>query len=117
MYNSIRDHFEGLRKIEETLPVGKFLYLVSIEDKPSHRVGGVICCVDRANAARCLKADTHRLATDEEAAAHEAEEERKREELRYASLTKFPSLRFRGDCIVLEPKPEPQSEPKKKQGR
>jgi hypothetical protein len=74
-------------------------------------VGGRIVNVNRSNAARLILDGLYRLATDEEAAAKEAADEQAREQARHAKLS--PTVRYRGECIVLQPATD-EAQPEKK---
>jgi len=105
---------DRIRKIKETLPVGESLWLVSLEDNARRLVGGRVVNMNGDGAARCIEDGSYRLATDEEAAAQEASDEQKREQARNAKL--HPTVRYRGECIVLGPK-NPEGQPRAKTGR
>jgi hypothetical protein len=100
-----------LKRIEDELPSGEFPLVVSIENRANRQNGGIITDVTRAMAARLIHARTHRLATDEEAAAHLASETQAREESRHARLA--PRIAYRGSTIVLPPAAVDE-QPKKK---
>ena|SRR5579884_3598478 len=102
---TIRERMKRLRQIEETLP--EFLYVVSVEDKSRGIMGGRMTHVSRGIAAGLLDAGSHRIATDDEVTAHEAQEEEKRLKARLAATPML--IRHNGPTITLEPK--------KKQGR
>jgi len=98
--NTIRERMKRLRQIEETLP--EFLYVVSVEDKFRRITGGRMVQVSRSIAAALLDAGSHRIATDEETAAFEAEQEHKRLKARIAATPML--IRHNGPTITLEPK-------------
>jgi len=102
MTYTIRDRMDRLRRIEETLPPSQSLWMVSLEDKMRGFVGGRIVGINRSAAAACIEDGSYRLATDEEAAAHEAIEAQKREQARYTRMAE--PARQVGTCIVLGPK-------------
>jgi hypothetical protein len=114
---SIRDHMASVRKVEEALPLGNSLWLISLTDEMRGWFGGRIVNVTRANAASLIEDGAYRLATDEEALAHEAGEEKKREAARFARINT--ARHYTGSCIVLEPKTdqEPTRPQPKKQDR
>jgi hypothetical protein len=114
---SIRDHMASVRKIEEALPLGNSLWLVSLTDEMRGWFGGRIVNVTRAMAASLIESGSHRIATEDEQRAHEASQEQQREKARFERLN--PERRYAGSCIVLEPKTdqEPTRPQPKKQDR
>lgn len=70
----LRKYWSEIRAIERELP--QYVWLASIEDLLRGRVGLAIVEVAGAVAARMLEARTHRIATEEEVAAHKAGEDR-----------------------------------------
>jgi hypothetical protein len=98
---TIRNYFERLKAVEESLPPGEVVFLVSIDNPACRQVGGQVVSVNRGIAARSIDAGSHRLATDEEAAAHQAGQEESRERARRARI--MPTVSYRGEVVVLEP--------------
>ena len=109
MQYTIREAFARLKKIEEAIPPGECVWVMSLDNPANRQVGGRIVTVTRAIAARLIDEGSYRLATDEEQAAYEAGQERAREQARFVRLT--PAISYRGECIALEPKVsgEPQA--------
>lgn len=92
-----------VRKVEEMLPPGESsFWLMSLNDPMRGQVGGRIVMVARASAARLIEDGIYRLATAEEAAAHEAGQEKAREEARHIAMN--PPMRYTGRFVVLAPK-------------
>ncbi len=69
----LKQYWQEVRAIEKSLP--EFVWLMSL-DRPSRgQKGGSIAEVAAGLAARLIQERSHRRATDEEIAAHRAEEE------------------------------------------
>jgi hypothetical protein len=98
---------DRVRKIEESLPAAEsFFWLVSLDDPMRGRVGGRVVSVSRADAARLIEDGAYRLATNAEAAAHEAGQTQAREEARHVAMN--PARRYSGRCVVLAPRGKTQ---------
>jgi len=70
-YQNIRIRREELAKAN---PSG-FLYVISLDSLERNSVGGSICEVSIADAARLMIEGTHRVTTEEELAAYRAQQD------------------------------------------
>lgn len=85
----------------------EFPFVTSIADEVSGAKGGMVCQVDRENAAILLVKKTHRLATPDEVAQYRADEDALREIYRHAELQ-------RRTLAVLQPENPGPARPKAK---
>jgi hypothetical protein len=88
----LRQYWHEVRELERSLT--EFVWLMSIEDARRGMVGGRMAEVGAPQAAQLLYKKSHRLATEDEVAAHLAKEERARKQ----SL--HDGLRRRGIAVV-----------------
>lgn len=72
----LRQYWQEVRALERSLPT--FVWLMSIDDARRGFVGGRMAEVGAADAAKLLHAESHRMATEEEIAAHAAREDQAR---------------------------------------
>ena len=93
------EELQEVRALEQTLP--EFVWLMSIEDATRGMTGGRMAQVGAQSAAQRLHAKSHRMATDEEIAAHLAKEDQARRQ----SFNE--GLRRRGIAVVAVPTLEP----------
>lgn len=68
MITDLGRYWKHVRREEQNLPAGEFLYIVSVdnEEQGPNALAGRIVEVSRDQAAERLVAKTHRLASDEE---------------------------------------------------
>ena len=91
----LRVYWQEVRTLERSLP--EFVWLMSLEDGKRGMVGGRMAEVSAAPAAQLLHANSHRLATEEEIAAHlEKENLARRQSFQ-------DGLRRRGIAVVAVP--------------
>jgi hypothetical protein len=69
----LKKYWQEIRTIEESLPTE--VWLVSLQNLAKGQVGGAIAEVAAAVAAKLLHAKSQRLATEEEIAAHKAQQD------------------------------------------
>jgi hypothetical protein len=98
----LRQYWEEVRALERTLP--QFVWLMSLDDKKRGMVGRRMAEVGAAQAAQLLHAKSHRMATEEEIAAHLEKEERARRQ------SFQDALRRRGIAVVAVPTSLPAAE-------
>ena len=72
----LRRYWQEIRAVEKTLP--PFPWLVSLDDPKRGWIGGRMVEVSAVQAAQLLHTKSHRLATEEEIAAHLEQENEKR---------------------------------------
>jgi hypothetical protein len=92
----LKKYWQEIASIGKDLP--DFVWVMSLENKARGQVGGSIAEVNRDVAARLVHAKSHRLATEEEIAAHlKAREEARRtrfeERLRTLGISVVPISR------------------------
>jgi hypothetical protein len=91
----LKVYWQEVRALEHSLP--EFVWLMSLEDRKRGMVGGRMAEVGAENAAKLLHTKSHRMATDEEIAAHlEKEDQARRQGL-------HDGLRRRGIAVVAVP--------------
>jgi hypothetical protein len=91
----LRQYWQEVRALERSLP--EFVWLVSLEDAKRGMVGGRMAEVGAASAAQLLHAKSHRLATEDEIAAHlEKADQARRQRVQ-------DGLRRRGIALVAMP--------------
>lgn len=91
----LRQYWQEVRTLERSLP--EFVWLMSNEDKKRGMVGGRMAEVGAAQAAQLLHANTYRMATEDEIAAHLAKEDQARRQ----SFNE--GLRRKGIAVVAVP--------------
>jgi hypothetical protein len=91
----LRQYWQEVRALERTL--AEFVWLMSLEDKKRGMVGGRMAEVGAAQAAQLLHANTYRMATEDEIAAHLAKEDQARRQ----SFNE--GLRRKGIAVVAVP--------------
>jgi hypothetical protein len=69
----LKKYWQEIRAIEKSLPAE--VWLVSLQNLAKGQVGGAIVEVAAAVAAKLLHAKSQRLATEEEIAAHKAQQD------------------------------------------
>jgi hypothetical protein len=69
----LKKYWQEIRTIEKSLPVE--VWLMSLQNLAKGQVGGAIVQVAAAVAAKLLYAKSQRLATEEEIAAHKAQQD------------------------------------------
>ena len=102
----LRQYWQEVRALERSLP--EFVWLMSLEDPKRGMVGGRMAQVGAPAAAQLLHSQSHRMATEEEIAAHlEKENQVRRQSVREG-------LRRKGIAVVEVPvseKPSAGSKP------
>ncbi|MGA3189238.1 MAG: hypothetical protein ABSF22_19200 [Bryobacteraceae bacterium] len=88
----LKVYWQEVRTLERTLP--EFVWLMSIEDRKRGMVGGRMAEVGAEPAAKLLHAKSHRMATEEEIAAHLVKEDQARRQ------SIHDGLRRRGIAVV-----------------
>ena len=91
----LRQYWQEVRALERSLPA--FTWLVSLEDKKRGMVGGRMAEVGAASAAQLLHSKSHRMATEDEIAAHLEKEDRARRQGLHEGL------RRKGIAVVAVP--------------
>jgi hypothetical protein len=91
----LKQYWQEVRALERSLP--EYLWLMSIDDAKRDMVGGRMAEVGAAQAAQRLHARSHRMATDDEIAAHLAKEDQARRQ------NFHDGLRRRGIAVVTVP--------------
>jgi hypothetical protein len=91
----LRQYWQEVRALERSLP--EFVWLMSLEDPKRGMVGGRMAQVGAAAAAQLLHAQSHRMATGEEIAAHLEKENQARKQ------TFQEGLRRKGIAVVEVP--------------
>ena len=91
----LRQHWQDIRALQRSLP--EFVWLMSVEDAKRGNVGGRMAEVGAAEGAKLLLANSYRRATDDEIAAHLAQQDQARRE----SFNE--GLRRRGIAVVAVP--------------
>lgn len=91
----LRQYWQEVRALERSLP--EFVWLMSLEDPKRGMVGGRMAEVGAAQAAPLLHARSHRMATEEEIAAHLEKENQARRQSFHEGL------RRRGIAVVEVP--------------
>lgn len=74
--NDLKQYWQDVRALEQTLPA--FVWLMSLEEPERGMVGGRMAEVGAAQAAPLLYNRSHRMATEEEIAAHLEQENQAR---------------------------------------
>lgn len=97
----LRQYWQEVRALERSLPA--FVWLMSLEDVKRGMVGGRMAQVGAAQAAPLLHARSHRLATEEEIAAHLEKENQVRRQ------SVHEGLRRKGIAVVPVPVTETPS--------
>jgi hypothetical protein len=97
----LRQYWQEVRALERSLP--EFLWLMSLDDAKRGMVGGRMAEVAAAQAAQLLHSRSHRMATDEEIAAHLEKEDQVRRQ------SVHDGLRRRGIAVVAVPVSETPS--------
>ena len=97
----LKMYWQEVRTLEQSLP--KFVWLMSLDDAKRGMVGGRMAEVGAAAAAQLLHANSHRLATEEEIAAHQMKEDQERRQIFHEGLRK------RGIAMVTVPPPSSAS--------
>jgi hypothetical protein len=91
----LKVYWQEVRALQHSLP--EFVWLMSLEDRKRGMVGGRMAEVGAENAAKLLHGKSHRMATEEEIAAHlEKEDQARRQGL-------HDGLRRRGIAVVAVP--------------
>jgi hypothetical protein len=97
----LKRYWREVRELERTLPA--FVWLMTVEDRLRGRVGGMIVEVPAAQAAKLLHAGSHRAASAEEIAEHQAKESaRERRDF-------HENLRRKGITIIPVSDPDPRA--------
>lgn len=91
----LRVYWQEVRALQHSLP--EFVWLMSLEDARRGMTGGQMAQVGAERAAQLLIAKSHRLATEEETAAHLAKEEQVRRQ------SVHDGLRRKGIAVVAVP--------------
>jgi hypothetical protein len=91
----LRQYWQEVRALERSLP--EFVWLMSLDDPKRGMVRGRMAEVGAAPAAQLLHANSYRMATDEEIAAHLAKEEQARRQ------SFHDGFRRRGVAVVAVP--------------
>jgi hypothetical protein len=91
----LRVYWQEVRALANSLP--QFAWLMSVDDAKRGMVGGRMAEVGAEQAARLLYTKSHRMATEDEVAAHLEKEEQARRESYQAGL------RRRGIAVVAVP--------------
>src|ERR1700676_4313525 len=91
----LRQYWQEVRALERTLP--QFVWLMSLEDAKRGMVGGRMAEVGAAQAATLLHTSSHRLATEDEIAAHKIHEDQARRQ------SYHDGMRRRGIAVVAVP--------------
>jgi predicted dinucleotide-binding enzyme len=91
----LRVYWQEVRALQQTLP--EFVWLMSLEDAARGMTGGRMAQLGAAAAAQRLHAKSHRMATEEEIAAHLVKEDQARRQ------TLHDALRRRGIAVVAVP--------------
>jgi hypothetical protein len=97
----LRQYWQEVRTLERSLP--EFVWLMSLEDPKRGMVGGRMAEVGAAAAAQLLHARSHRMATEEEIAAHLEKENQARRQ------SAHDGLRRKGIAVVAVPVSEKPS--------
>lgn len=91
----LKVYWQEVRALERSLPA--FVWLMSLEDRKRGMVGGRMAEVGAAQAAQLLHTKSHRMATEEEIAAHlENQNQARRQSVQEG-------LRRRGIAVVAVP--------------
>ena len=99
----LKRYWREVRELEHGLPM--FVWLVTVEDGLRGQRGGMIVEVPAAHAAKLLHARSHRTASEEEIAAHQAGQlAKERREF-------HEDLRRKGITIIPVAGPEPEVAP------
>jgi hypothetical protein len=91
---------ERLKEVEQSLPFGD-CWLISLGDPLRCSIGGRLTQVHRGEAARLIVDGRFRLATDQEAAEHEAEVRAASERERFERIC--PRVLYFGKIVTLPP--------------
>jgi hypothetical protein len=91
----LRVYWQEVRTLERSLP--QFVWLMSLEDVKRGMVGGRMAEVGAAQAAPLLHTRSHRLATEDEIAAHRIQEDQARRQ------SYHDGMRRRGIAVVAVP--------------
>jgi hypothetical protein len=91
----LRQYWQEVRALERSLP--EFVWLMSLDDKKRGMVGGRMAEVGAASAAQLLTGKSHRMATEDEIAAHLEKEEQARKQ------GVHDGLRRKGIAVVAVP--------------
>jgi len=94
----LRQYWQEVRALQRSLP--EFVWLMSLEDAKHGMVGGRMAEVGAAQAAQRLHAKSHRMATEDEIAAHLQKEDQARRQ------SVHEGLRRRGIAVVAVPNPD-----------
>jgi hypothetical protein len=95
MMRDLRQYWQEVRTLERSLPA--FTWLVSLGDAKRGMVGGRMAEVGAESAAQLLHTKSHRLATEDEIAAHLEKEDRARKQVVHEVL------RRKGIAVVAVP--------------
>jgi hypothetical protein len=97
----LQQYWQEVRTLERSLP--EFVWLMSLEDPKRGMVGGRMAQVCAAAAAQLLHSQSHRLATEDEIAAHLEKENQVRKQSFHEGL------RRKGIAVVEVPVSETPS--------
>jgi hypothetical protein len=100
----LKVYWQEVRALEHSLPA--FVWLMSLEDRKRGMVGDRMAEVGAEQAAKLLHANSHRMATEEEIAAHLVKEDRARRQ------SGSDGLRRRGIAVVAVPVSSPAKDDK-----